>query len=165
MQYRVLLKKIDGSVAEFRPYGVNKITGDAIIMDLSKAKTTFPTVFQDMESPGGLIRLLIGMDHFEDAPREQERGKNLVLYKSAFETGYMVCRNMSSNEGTGGGSLRQSVPQKVLSCRSVLFEPPEFIPAEAMGTELPRRCPACKNCTECQFCMDSLSFKKTLSMI
>jgi hypothetical protein len=27
VQYRVLLKKIDGSVAEFRPYGVNKITG------------------------------------------------------------------------------------------------------------------------------------------
>jgi hypothetical protein len=29
-----------------------------------------------------------------------------------------------------------------------------------MGTELPRRCPACKNCKEFQFHMDSLSFKE-----
>jgi hypothetical protein len=48
----------------------------------------------------------------------------------------------------------------VLSCRSTLFNPPEFIPAEVMGTELPRRCPACRNCKECQFRMDSLTFKE-----
>jgi hypothetical protein len=42
----------------------------------------------------------------------------------------------------------------------MLFQPPEFIPAEAMGTELPRRCPGCKNCKECQFLMDSLSYKE-----
>jgi hypothetical protein len=28
-----------------------------------------------------------------------------------------------------------------------------------MGTELPRRCPACKNCKECRFRMGSLLFK------
>ncbi len=39
-------------------------------------------------------------------------------------------------------------------------QPTKFIPAEAMGTELPRRCPACKNCKECLFRMDSLSFKE-----
>jgi hypothetical protein len=37
-------KKIDRSLAEFRPYGVDKITGDAASMDLSKAKSTFPAV-------------------------------------------------------------------------------------------------------------------------
>ncbi len=49
---------------------------------------------------------------------------------------------------------------KVLSCRSGLLNPPVFIPAEAMGTELPCRCPTCKNCKECQFRTDSLSFKE-----
>ncbi len=49
---------------------------------------------------------------------------------------------------------------KVLSCRSGLFNPPKFIPAEAMGTELPRRCPDCKNCKECQFRLGSLSVKE-----
>jgi hypothetical protein len=40
------------------------------------------------------------MDHMEDAPREQEKGKNIVLYKSAFGTCYMVCGNMSSKEAS-----------------------------------------------------------------
>ncbi len=48
----------------------------------------------------------------------------------------------------------------MLSCRSVLFQPPEFIPAEAMGIEIPRRCCACKNWKECKFHMNSLSFKE-----
>jgi hypothetical protein len=42
----------------------------------------------------------------------------------------------------------------------MLFHLPEFIPAEAMGTELPRRYPACRNCKKCQFRTDSLSFKE-----
>ncbi len=49
---------------------------------------------------------------------------------------------------------------RVLSCRTTLFNPPEFIPAEVMGTELPRTCPACRNCKECQFRMDSLTLKE-----
>jgi hypothetical protein len=34
-------KKIDGSIAEFRPYGVDKITGDEVSIDFLKAKNTF----------------------------------------------------------------------------------------------------------------------------
>jgi hypothetical protein len=56
--------------------------------------------------------------------------------------------------------MTQAEALKVLSSKSVLFHPPEFIPSEAMGTELPRRCPACKTCKGCQFCMDSLSFEE-----
>jgi hypothetical protein len=33
-----------GSLAEFRPYGVGKITGDTVGIDLSKAKSIFSTV-------------------------------------------------------------------------------------------------------------------------
>jgi hypothetical protein len=31
--YRLLLRKIDGTIVEFRTYGVDKITGDAINLD------------------------------------------------------------------------------------------------------------------------------------
>jgi hypothetical protein len=48
-------------------------------MDLSKVKSTFSAVFQDLESPDGPIHLLIGMDYMEDAPMEEERGKNLHI--------------------------------------------------------------------------------------
>jgi hypothetical protein len=54
----------------------------------------------------------------------------------------------------------QSLRKYVLSCRSVLFQLPEFIPAKSMGTELPGRCPTCRNCKECQFRVDSLSLKE-----
>jgi hypothetical protein len=97
------------------------------------------------------------MDHMKDAPKEQAREEGIVLYQSEFSTRHVACGNMNKVAGLkveGGSDL------KVLSCRSTLFNPPEFIPAEAMGTELPRRCPACKNCKECRFWMDSLSFKQ-----
>jgi hypothetical protein len=74
-QYRVLLRKRDGGVAEFTPYGVGKITGDAVGIDLDKAKRLFPAVANSLESPDGPVHMLVGMDHIKDAPREQARGK------------------------------------------------------------------------------------------
>ncbi len=41
VQYRVFLRKVDESLAEFTSYGVEKITGDAVRMDLGKAKALF----------------------------------------------------------------------------------------------------------------------------
>ncbi len=157
MQYIVLLRKRDGGVAEFTPYDVERITGDLVEIDLSKAKEIFPAVACSLESPDGLIHMLIGMDHMRDIPKEQKREDGIVLYQSEFNTGYVACRNMNKSEGHGA---EDKTEPKALSCRSTLFNPPEFIPAEAMGTKLPRRCPACKNCKECQFQMDSLSFKE-----
>jgi hypothetical protein len=43
----------------------------AIGIDLLKAKIMFPAIARDLESLDGL--LLIGMDHMDDAPKEQER--------------------------------------------------------------------------------------------
>jgi hypothetical protein len=40
------------------------------------------------------------------------------------------------------------------------FQTPEFLSAEAMGVDLPRRCPSCKNCKECQFWTSAVSYKE-----
>jgi hypothetical protein len=133
---------------------VDKITGNVASLNLSKAKALFPSVASTLESPAGPIQLLFGMDHMEEAPREEERAQGVALYSSRFGMGYVTGGNMTYPLGQEPTSVR------VLSCRTTLFNPPEFIPAEAMGTELPRRCPACRNCKECQFRMDSLTFKK-----
>jgi hypothetical protein len=42
----------------------------------------------------------------------------------------------------------------------MLFSPPDLISSEAMEMKLPNRCPVYKKCKECQFCIDSLSFKE-----
>ncbi len=144
-------------MAEFTPYGVEKITGDAVGIGLDKAKRLFPLVTDDLESPDGPVHMLVGMDHMKNAPREQARGEGVVLYQSEFSTGHVACGDMNKMMGlevAGGSGI------KVLSCRSTLFNPLEFIPAEVMGTELPQRCTTCKNCKECGFRMDSLSFKE-----
>jgi hypothetical protein len=145
VQYKALLRRRDGSIAEILPYGVDKITGNATSLNLSKAKALFPSVASTLESPAGPIQLLIGMDHMEEAPREEERAQGVALYSSRFGTGYVTGGNMTHPPGQEPTSVR------VLSCRTTLFNPPEFIPAEAMGTELPRRCPACRNCKECMY--------------
>ncbi len=73
IQYKALLRRRDGSIAEIMPYGVDKITGNATSLNLSKAKALFPSVGSMLESPAGPIQLLIGMDHMEEAPREEDR--------------------------------------------------------------------------------------------
>jgi hypothetical protein len=85
VQYKVLLRKIDGSLKEFRPHGFDKITGGVI--DLSKARNTFSAVAQDLESPGGPIHLLIGTDHIDNAPKEQEREEKPCLAQICFKDG------------------------------------------------------------------------------
>ncbi len=149
-------------MAEFTLYGVAKITGDDECTELSKAKSTFLAVYWDLESPGRSICLLIGMDHMEDTSREQKRGKNLVLYKSVFGTGYMYGVQEHGWGRTEWRDLFEPVnnPESAELQDYALSTPPEFIPAESMGTELPRRCPECKSCKECQFWMGSLSFKE-----
>jgi hypothetical protein len=77
VQYRVLLRKRDGSIAEFTPFGVERITGDAVRMNLDKAKALFPSAACKLESPEGPIHMLIGMDHMKDAPREGTEQKVL----------------------------------------------------------------------------------------
>jgi hypothetical protein len=37
------------------------------------------------------------------------------------------------------------------------FQTPEFLSAEVMGVDLPRRCPSCKNYKECPFRMSAVS--------
>ncbi len=98
IQYRVLLRKRDGAVAEFTPYGVEKIIGDALSMSMEKARSNFPVAAGRLESPEGPIHMLIGMDPVKDAPQEQARQEGIMLYKSEFGTGYMACSNMSEVE-------------------------------------------------------------------
>ncbi len=42
VQYKALLRRRDGSIAEILPYGVERITGNATSLNLSKAETLFP---------------------------------------------------------------------------------------------------------------------------
>jgi hypothetical protein len=74
---------------------VDRITGNATSLNLSKAKMLFPAVASNLESPVGPIQLLIGMDHMEEAPKEEMRAQGVALYSSKFGTSYVIGGNMT----------------------------------------------------------------------
>jgi hypothetical protein len=41
-----------------------------------------------------------------------------------------------------------------------IFQPSDFLAAEALGTDMPRRCTSCLKCRECKCQADSLYFKE-----
>jgi hypothetical protein len=44
-----------------------------------------------------------------------------------------------------------------------IFQPSDFLSAEALGTDMPRRCKNCLKCKECKFRADSLTSRRTRS--
>jgi hypothetical protein len=73
----------------------------------------------------------------------------MALFKSQFGTGWMA----SGNAGGIETPLNQNEEDKedalvLVAQESKNFQTQEFLSAEAMGVDLPRRCPSCKNCKE-----------------
>jgi hypothetical protein len=85
----------------------------------------------------------------------------MALFKSKFGTGWMASGNAGGIETPLGQSEEDRESALVLLAQeSKNFQTPEFLSAEAMGVDLPRRCPTCKNCKECQFRMSAVSYKE-----
>jgi hypothetical protein len=57
-------------------------------------------VAKELEKPGGLIGILVGMNHMDEASREHRKGPELVKYKSIFRTGHMVCEEYVHASGS-----------------------------------------------------------------
>jgi hypothetical protein len=92
--------------------------GDAVSIDLDKAKSLFPVVAGGLVSPDGPVQMLVGMDIMKDAPREQARKKGAVLYQSDFSTGHVACGDMGRMVVEKGA---EKPDLRVLSCRNTLL--------------------------------------------
>ncbi len=55
------------------------IMGGAISIDISGAEEVFVMVAKKLESLCGLVDILRGIGHLEEAPREHEQSRGLVL--------------------------------------------------------------------------------------
>jgi hypothetical protein len=93
----------------------------------------------------------------EGCPQKRDRAEGVVLYHSEFNTRYVACGNMSQ-EPLDQAHRRPVV--KVLSCCNGLFNPPRIHTRRSHTNGVTCGCPDCKNCKECQFRMDSLTFKE-----
>jgi hypothetical protein len=185
--YEVPLRNVEGKTTYLKAYGVDVLTSPVESFDPSDVLKKFvnnPKTIKKEE--GGDIDLLIGLDRLDLAPVPWETRGCLTLFKSRFGSGWFVagkveCQSSKTEreatvllcadaydpgelEVTPAGSQgKESCFCQTAVCLSVrrgLFAPADFLSAEAMGTEMPRRCATCKNCKECQFRMDSLTFKE-----
>ena len=138
---------------ELIAHGLETIASNLDAIDLRILRQAFPEVPEGgPEGASGRVSLLIGQDNLRQFPVEVRRAGGMALFKSQFGTGWMV----SGNAGRTGTPLGQEEECDegalvLVTQEGKNFQTPEFLSAEAMGVDLPRRCPSCKNCKECQF--------------
>ncbi len=99
--------------------------------------------------------ILVGMDHMYEVPGALggvEGGDGTSQYSLLIKWCVVPCWSLKRWSATGDHPQPGEKMAKVLSCRTAMFTPP----AQATGTEFPRRYPVCKNCKECHFRFASL---------
>ena len=91
-----------------------------------------------------MMDLLIGMDNPHLMPTITGRGGQMILMESHVGTA-------DSNLIIAGRDGIVCGKTEVMSCAARGIVTVDFLSAEALGTEMPKRCSACTNCKECKF--------------
>ena len=110
-----------------------------------------------IENPSGHVDILIGLAHNGLHPRDVGTVGNLRLYKSNFGSGHLFGGKIGPDGCQTGAA---TFTARVNNVRLGHFLPTDFLSAEAVGTEIPRRCATCKGCKECTYKMESLSWEE-----
>ena len=183
--YDVPLRTRDGKVVRITAHALESLTAPLQKVDLSSMAESFPEASpEEVLGVSGEVEMLIGLDAAGIFPKKTRCVGRAALWASNFGSRWMLvgsqpapedkfCRVLvAQDEETAllkpGLKLRSRATSAVLPkkmtepCSGSVdhFVPSNFIAAEAMGTEVPRRCPSCRHCKECQFKMDCLSFKE-----
>jgi hypothetical protein len=164
-RYKVTLTRTDGQIVELVAHGLETIASNLDAIDPRVLRQAFPEVPEvpegGLEGASGRVSLLIGQDNLCLLGTEVRRAGGIALFKSQFGTGWMA----SGNAGGIETLLNQSEEDKdgalvLMTQESKNFQTPEFLSAEAMGVDLPRRFSSCKNCKECKFRTSAVSYKE-----
>jgi hypothetical protein len=149
-----------GEFIPFFSYGVNHIATDIQhhITDESVVMKFRGVRWEEVKGLSGMVDLLIGFDNHDVFPVETAREQDMALWKSKFGTGWMLAGRPAAGCTCGDYGCRSMA----VSANSALtiFKPPDFISAEAFGTETPAHYAACRNCKECKFRAEMVSFKE-----
>jgi hypothetical protein len=130
--------------------------------DMKVVRDMFPQISDmSIKNPMGKVDILIGLPHNGLHPKELATVGNLRLYESQFGSGHLIGGKIG-NDGHQTDSV--TLTATVLKIRQGHFSPMDFLSAEAVGTEVPRRCAFCKNCKECTHKMVSLSWEENAEL-
>ena len=161
VKYKVPLLDTGGNVIEVVAHGLDHIASNLEAVDPRVLKEPFPEVPPGgIEGASGRVSLLMGQDNLRLFPVEARRHAGLALFRSRFGTGWVISGNASCPLGDMEEDKGNQEGQVMLALSTKHFQAMDFLSAEAMGTDLPRRCASCKNCKECQFRTSCISFKE-----
>ncbi len=160
--YKVTLTRMDGQKVDLIVHRLETIASNLDAIDPRILRQAFPEVPEGgLEGASGRVSLLIGQDNLRLFPVEARRSGGMTLFKSQLGTGWIASGNAGGIEPPA--EQEKEVEEGILvlvAQESKHFQTPEFLSWEAMGVDLPRRCPSCKSCKECQFRTSAVSYKE-----
>ena len=179
MLYMVELLDRDGARRLVRAFGFDNISEPMGNIELDGVKHMFSDEMQEKfldwgVRPSGQVELLVGSEVAHLHPTADETVENLVIRRSIFGTGLVLNGGHSSIRSekvkfdSTIGAIRQGKFVKVnritvrytqerdfrpmeFSQACGMMQEKDFLAAEGLGVEAPRRCRSCSGCKECSF--------------
>ena len=152
----------EGNRREVCAFGMHRITTDVKVYGLEDVVGLFNNLsMEDIDPPDGPVDLLVGLGRADLLPVQLELVDKLAVYSSMFGTGYMVA-GAHNDIFVMGERDNKACTVSYVEVRNL--KPLDFLAAEAVGTDVPRRCRSCKNCKECDFKVRSLTWKENVEL-
>ena len=178
----------EGARHLIKAFGLDSISGALPAIDLNGVKSMFSQEVKDnwdkLERPTGEVELLIGNEMAHLHPVHFETRGSLVVKKSKFGGGWLL---NGGHDRIVCGPVEFSSSVQVIRCgfyrsnkisvtytQNVNFntaeeflhskEDKDFMWAEGLGCEPPKRCISCRGCTECGFRGSHMSQKEALEL-
>jgi hypothetical protein len=159
-RYKIPLVDVGGRVVELTAYGLDQITTNVEAVNPDSMQAMFPEVPSGkLEGASGRVSLLVGQDNLKFFPVENRRNSDAALHRSQFGTGWVASGKPSDEPVASQRRKRSPARPKVekplevttlavttASREGGIFLSLDFLSAEALGTDLPRRCVSCLGC-------------------
>ena len=139
-------------------FGMKRITSDMKALGVDQAVALFDKLQKkEVDPPTGAVDLLVGMSYVNLLPVRGQIVEKLAIYTSQFGTGYLL-GGVSDAIYISGERDHKAQCVSHTEIRKLKMKPLDFFAAEAVGSDVPKRCKNCKGCKECDFKVRSLTW-------
>ena len=133
--------------------GVDRIAGPIEKVNVDGVREIFSSDIQCMwdvvgSRPSGEVELLIGNNYLGLHPTELEASGNIKVLKSRFGTGFVLS---GSHPALQSLQPTHSNVSNVHSTKLTYKSVRDYLDANELQVEAPRRCNNCLNCNDCTF--------------
>lgn len=158
--YCVSLRDRDGVVHNIFAFGVEKITSPIPPLNTAEARKMFPDYAHALTDRDSCqVELLIGIREAALHPIRIASEKKVSIFQSKFGTGCVLAGQLGAVQ-----DLNSCRGAKSLLVRTREIKTCDFLSADALGVDIPKRCRVCVSCKECNFKSHQLTWKENLEL-